>query len=66
MKKFAIAILVLALAFVLDNWGIFESDRIWVEFTGPDTEDEITTIVVEDGSVIERYTSYESSNQDGD
>lgn len=60
MKKFAIAVLVLVLALTLAGCGKSRSDKIWEKITGSAGEGEITTTVMDDGSVIQSYTLYES------
>lgn len=62
MKKFAVAVLVLMLALMLTGCGKTKSDRIWEELTKQSSKGEITTTVTEDGSLIQRYTLYESFN----
>lgn len=60
MKKFAIAVLVLVLALTLAGYGKSRSDKIWEKITESAGEGEITTTVMDDGSVIQSYTLYES------
>ena len=60
MKKFAVAILVLVLALALTGCGKSRSDKIWEKLTESAGEGEITTTVMDDGSVIQSYTLYES------
>lgn len=59
-RKFAIAVLVLVLAFILAGCGKSRSDRIWEKLTESTGEGEITTTVMEDGAVIQSYALYES------
>lgn len=60
MKKFAVAILVLVMTLMLAGCGESKTDKIWEALTKSAEEGEITTIVTEDGSVIQSYTLYES------
>lgn len=60
MKKFAIAVLVLVLALTLAGYGKSRSDKIWEKITESAGKGEITTTVMDDGSVIQSYTLYES------
>lgn len=60
MKKFAVMVLVLALATMLTACGQSKSDKIWNELTKSVDENEITTIQTEDGSTIQFYTISES------
>ena len=53
MKKFAIAVLVLVLALTLAGCGKSRSDKIWEKITESAGEGEITTTVMDDGSVIQ-------------